>query len=141
MRYCQKWLKPHETYRPVPGSHQGKWSAASTGRYPDLMLPASARRTVQLRDNHQCQSCGIHADDIQHRIARGMGGTSNPDIETGLANLISLCRPCHNLCETRDLTMHERGLWLYRHENPTQVPVITWDHRTIHLHNDGTWNF
>jgi len=105
------------------------------------VLRASVRHQVLLRDGWQCQGCGQRGQDVQHRVARGMGGTSDVSIEAGLANLVTLCRECHRLCEARDWHMRERGLWLWRWQIPAREPVITWDHRIIWLADDGSWSF
>ena len=39
-----------------------------------------------------CEVCGHTAIDIHHLEARGMGGTTKPDV---IENLQALCRPCH----------------------------------------------
>lgn len=83
----------------------------------------ATRRDVDARDERICAGCGGIAVDVQHRIARGQGGSRNPLIAYGLANLISLCRRCHDICEQRDPVMHERGLWLDSSEDPLLVPV------------------
>ncbi len=82
-----------------------------------------------------CESCGIllgeHGGQIQHRVARGMGGCSNPVIN-GPAGAALLCGTafdgCHGLAERRDQKMGERGFWI-RHGNgpefdPRHAPLI-----------------
>jgi len=39
-----------------------------------------------------CEVCGHTAIDIHHLEARGMGGTTKPDV---IENLQALCRECH----------------------------------------------
>ncbi len=60
-----------------------------------------------------------HWVSVQHRRARGMGGTAAPDVH-GLANLLLVCgdgvRHCHGWIETRERAQAlQRGLWI-RHD-------------------------
>jgi hypothetical protein len=66
-----------------------------------------------------------------------MGGTSRPEIEYGLANLLCLCRRCHDQCEARDTRMHVRGMWLNSWENPAEIPVILADWTVAYLTDAG----
>jgi len=90
-------------------------------------LEAACRKAVRIaamkRDRWTCQNCGRAACDVQHRDARGMGGTSDPAIAFGMANQVSLCRPCHARAEKRDAEMHANGFWLEPGEDPAAVPV------------------
>jgi len=83
----------------------------------------AAKRATFKRDGNTCANCGKRAKDAQHRIARGMGGSRDPRIAYGLVNLVSLCRDCHELAESRDEQMHAKGFWLSSGENPAAVPV------------------
>ena len=96
------------------------------------------RALVLARDGYRCCGCGISVTgrpySLQHRVARGMGGTSRPDVNSPV-NLLVLCGlsstpgSCHLACEQRDPVMHERGLWLRSTEDPALVPVmITSEH-------------
>jgi hypothetical protein len=60
--------------------------------------------------------------EIQHRRARGMGGTCLPDVHD-LANLLIFCHGCHRWVEDDERGEAERrGLW-FRHEYRDGVPV------------------
>jgi hypothetical protein len=106
-------------------------------------IPASARRAVYARDNRQCQACGISIASgwysVQHRHARGTGGAN------ALSNLVLLCGSavtgCHGKCEKRDFRMRERGFWVNSWDDPSDIPILTWDSRLVFLANDGTWSF
>jgi len=82
------------------------------------------KRDVFSRDDAQCVACGELAVDVQHRIARGNGGTRDSSIAYGMPNLISLCRACHETCEARDRHMHAAGYWLYSWQDPVHEPVM-----------------
>lgn len=81
---------------------------------------------------------------IQHRLARGMGGTSREDVHA-LEDLLVLCGHgtvgCHWWVEDRRPGMEERGLWR-RHRSAQAeveqgpVPVILASGRVVLL---GTW--
>ena len=84
------------------------------------------------RDGWQCAGCGKPAGgaytwwSLQHRKARGVGGSSTPE------NLVVLCGSatspgCHRLCEDRDAGAHRRGLWVSSDEDPAAVPVCYQD--------------
>lgn len=90
------------------------------------------RAMVFARDLGCCAGCGKWVRggqySVQHRVARGMGGTSRPEANS-LENLVLLCGSattpggCHLACEKRDPQMHDRGLWLESWERPELVPV------------------
>lgn len=59
-----------------------------------------AKAAVKARDGGCVRGgCCTQHVDVHHRTPRGMGGTSNPLIYFGMANLITLCRQCHSEIE------------------------------------------
>jgi hypothetical protein len=88
------------------------------------------RALVLARDGFACAGCGKsivgRPYSLQHRNARGMGGTSRAAANSP-ERLVVLCGDgvtgCHGLAESRDPLMHARGLWLYSWEDPAAVPV------------------
>ncbi len=79
---------------------------------------------------------------IQHRRARGMGGTNDPAAHR-MDNLLIVCGDgvtgCHGWIEVDDRAEAERrGLWL-RHGvlDPSEVPVILPDGRWALLHPES----
>lgn len=69
-----------------------------------------------------------HRVSIQHRLARGMGGSRRHDIHE-LPALLVLCGDgvtgCHGWVEARRPGMEERGLWVRNGVmRPGDVPVI-----------------
>ena len=80
-----------------------------------------------------CEACGIwlgkYEGQIQHVVARGMGGTSNPVLSTA-ANGALLCgtpddkSTCHGLAEDRDPEMKAKGFWLPQGTDPRLAPMM-----------------
>lgn len=93
------------------------------------------------RDGHLCLLCGYcEAIDVHHRMPRGSGGSSRPEIAFGMANLMSLCRSCHAVIEGQSVehpqlgrvrgsrAESERKGWLISRlspDAPDEVPVWT----------------
>jgi len=90
-----------------------------------------SRRTrglVLARDSWRCVCCGRsvigQAHDLQHRDARGMGGTSNP-LANSAANLLTMLRDHHRRVESRiDPEDNAKGYWLRMGESPLLTPVM-----------------
>lgn len=106
--------------------------------------------TVELcweRDRGACVDCGVRLIfsqrgqlggwDLQHRKARGMGGTKDPAINSPV-NLIPLCKACHALAESRDEGSKERGMFVSRFVDPASVAVLHAAHGLVFLEFDGT---
>src|ERR1700744_1792352 len=81
----------------------------------------AAKRLVVARDNGKCLRCFGEATDVHHRRPRQMGGTSDEGIRVGLANLLSLCRPCHDWVHSHPIDSYATGFLL----KSTQDPVLT----------------
>lgn len=100
------------------------------------------RAVIWKRAGGACESCGVSVAgrpySIQHIIARGMGGTSDPDANA-LFNLVLLCGTattpgsCHALAESRDPGMRARGFWAYSWENPAVKGITLADGTTVLL--------
>ena len=100
-------------------------------------FPAAVKLAVRTRagqgdpDAASCEACGIwlgrEGGQIQHRVARGMGGTSLA-VNSSAANGALLCgtpfERCHGLCEKRDEGMNEEGFWLRAGEDPLETPIL-----------------
>lgn len=108
---------------------------------------AKVRALVIERDEGRCVRCGVHCVDgqysLQHRRARGMGGSKAPDTNAP-QNLIVACGSatspdgCHYRMESRPSYAAEHGWRVGQWENPLDVPVTSW-RGPIWLHADGTW--
>jgi hypothetical protein len=117
-------------------------SGRDTG--PSLRVKA----IVDERDNWTCAACGESVwgrpYSRQHRVARGMGGTSNPRVNAP-SNLVLLCGSatspggCHLLCEQRDERMSELGFWLHSWQRPQLEPVAHALHGWVYLLDEEPW--
>lgn len=95
-------------------------------------------------DAARCECCGIwlgrYGGQVQHVVARGMGGTSDPVLATA-ANGALLCgTPLsgdHGLAESRDPEMRRKGFWLPRGSDPRAVPMTLWSGRCVWRTVDG----
>jgi hypothetical protein len=101
-----------------------------------------------------CEACGIHLGEhggqIQHRLARGRGGSKDPVIN-GPANAALLCGTsfsgCHGDCEARHTPeakeMLARGFWI-KHGvgpefDPRFVPLVLFGGVERWLSQDGRY--
>jgi hypothetical protein len=102
------------------------------------------RLMIVRRDGYCCVACGIYIGDrpfsIQHRVARGQGGTNSP------SNLVVLCGSgitgCHGRCEQRDREYQARGYWLESWQDPAAEPVMVCGPQggaTVWLSADGSY--
>jgi hypothetical protein len=131
-----------------PDETCGKWHVRAGAARSAPVLPSRPRATgfparvklaVRVRagmgdaGDAVCESCGRHlgryGGQIQHIIARGMGGTSNPALRTAV-NAALLCGltpqdpdGCHYRAESRDAGMRERGFWLPQGSDPRLEPM------------------
>lgn len=97
-----------------------------------------AKRLVAERDRGECLVCGGEATDIHHRMPKGMGGTSDPDRNYGLANLVSLCREDHDHVHANPGESYTNGLLVHSWDDPLKCPVILADETVvIYLKVDG----
>lgn len=93
-----------------------------------------------------CEACGIwlgeHGGQVQHVVARGMGGTSNPVLKTA-ANGALLCGTAqsghHGQAERRDPEMRNRGFWLPQGSDPRLVPMILFGGIEVWRSEDGRY--
>lgn len=107
----------------------------------------NTRDLVIVRDEGRCACCGTVAvkgdHNLQHRCARGAGGTSDLAINSP-ANLVILCgspiTKCHGRAESRADEMREWGFWLHRVEDPLRVPVRHAVHGWVLLDLAGGWS-
>jgi 5-methylcytosine-specific restriction protein A len=125
---------------------RGRWHLEGN-RPVDTGPDRETRAVVVERDNWACACCGKPIDlgpySIQHRVARGAGGTSRPEVNSP-ANLVVLCGSatspggCHLAAEARAEVMHEAGFWLRSGEDPETVPVAHDAYGLVLLGFDGT---
>jgi hypothetical protein len=83
-------------------------------------------------DDACCEACALHlgrdGGQVQHIVARGMGGTTRLVLAT-VVNGALLCgtpqdkTTCHGLAESRDPGMRDRGFWLPQGSDPRLEPM------------------
>lgn len=84
------------------------------------------RELVLARDGLTCVCCGQWTGwsrNLQHRKARGMGGTTDP-MANSPVNLLNMTPECHQRVERRGTEDHAKGYWLRQDEDPAMVPVM-----------------
>lgn len=121
-------------------------------------FPAAVKLAVRKRagsgepGDASCEACGRwvgrYEGEIQHRNARGAGGSSDP-VTNSIMNAVLLCGSgalrtgCHGLCEDRDEEMNARGFWLRHGEDPAATPIMLASRYgsgvTVWLLPDGTY--
>ena len=105
-------------------------------------LSTKTRRQVADRDKGRCLRCGMRGTNIQHRIGRGAGGTSRPEVN-GLAALVTLCGSgttgCHGHITEHPTEAYETG-WAIRRSfsgRACDVPLVDLYERTFYLSDSG----
>lgn len=97
---------------------------ASRTRRRDTGFSPPVRAIIHARSGGRCEYwCSDRAIEVQHRRARGAGGTTWPGINLP-SNGLDLCRHHHAWAETRDLVAKQAGLWVSRYDNPALVPLV-----------------
>jgi 5-methylcytosine-specific restriction enzyme A len=94
---------------------------------------------VMARDAGRCRRCGAIGHEIQHRIGRGMGGSSRAVVNDPSA-LVLMCRTCHRFITEHPEIAYETG-WAIRRsslELPSEVPLVTLDGSQLFLTEEGT---
>lgn len=126
----------------------GQWHLEGV-KHVDTGPDRNTRQTVMERDDWRCAHCGEPVKgtsgvdySIQHRVARGSGGTSDPRINSPI-NLILLCGSattlCHGKAESRDPEMHRKGFWLTQSQRPQLEPVVHAVHGRVYLLDHEPW--
>ncbi|RKR92843.1 hypothetical protein BDK92_7325 [Micromonospora pisi] len=101
------------------------------------------------RDQGRCVRCGVEQTgergwdwSVQHRRARGNGGTRRPDTNTA-PNLILLCGSattgCHGWVESEREAARPFGWAILSTDNPALKPIDHAVHGRVWLTGDGGW--
>lgn len=108
-------------------------------------ISRKVRALVLQRAEGRCERCGVNLDgffySLQHRRARGMGGSSRSG--TNLAgNLVALCGSattgCHGYIEANPDAAACDGLRIRQGDDPLTLPVrLRYD--WVFLADDGTY--
>ena len=85
---------------------------------------SKAKLLVRARDGDKCLKCLGLADEVHHRIVRGMGGSGDDEINYGLANLVSVCRQCHQEIHENPSESYETGFLLHSWKNPADAWLV-----------------
>jgi hypothetical protein len=115
----------------LPRSRTTRKPQRDTGFSQKVKLAVRTRAGNADPEKAQCEACGIwlgrYGGQVQHVVARGMGGTSNPVLSTA-ANAALLCGTPqsgdHGLAESRDPEMGARGFWLPQGSDPRLEPMM-----------------
>ena len=93
---------------------------------------------VMLRDAGRCRRCGEIGHQIQHRLARGSGGSRNPMVNN-LSALVLVCLKCHDEIENRERAAAFRTGWAVKHgiERPSEIPLVDVRGRAFFLTEEG----
>lgn len=97
------------------------------------MIPVKVRNLVLARAEGKCERCGVALDpffySLQHRRARGMGGSKRPDTNSP-TNLVALhgsaTTGCHGFIEAHPDVARAEGMRISQVQSPALVAVLTW---------------
>jgi 5-methylcytosine-specific restriction endonuclease McrA len=92
-----------------------------------------SRKAILIRDNHQCQYCGLQFAaeqlELEHVLPRSRGGQKTWE------NIVAACRPCNK--RKADCTPIEAGMTLIRRPMPATVHTTKAMLRTLGLTVNG----
>lgn len=130
------------------GSGQPRKPRKHTGFSRPVKMAVRVRAGNGDAEQACCESCGIwlgrYGGEIQHRKARGMGGTLLGLIDS-IVNASLLCGSgamrtgCHGLCEDRDEGMNGRGFWLKSGQDPVTESIRHGSRGKVYLLLNGTY--
>jgi hypothetical protein len=125
-------------------------AASKPKQQRDTGPTAATVATVRLRDGEQCVRCGgaCHGErgrdwSIQHRRARGMGGTRRPDTNEPQSLILtcgSATTGCHGHIESFRDDAEANGWGVKSNVDPLTVPVVHSLHGFVWLLADGSWS-
>jgi 5-methylcytosine-specific restriction enzyme A len=84
----------------------------------------TAKRRVSARDG-KCVRCGSEGTDVHHRKPRGQGGSYDPLTAFGFANLVFLCRKCHDHVHRHVQDSYNAGYLVHSWDDPENIFVGT----------------
>jgi 5-methylcytosine-specific restriction enzyme A len=84
----------------------------------------SVRKVVLARDSNLCLWCLEPAEHVHHRKPKGIGGTSRPEVQWGLANLVSVCADHHRWIHEHPAEGYLSGFLVHSWDNPEDVPLL-----------------
>lgn len=96
----------------------------------------ATKRLAHARDGGKCVRCLGVAQDCHHRRVRGMGGSQDPAV-TALANVVCLCRACHDYIHAHPAESYASGFLVHAGQDPAEVPVLVKRGSWLKLTADG----
>jgi hypothetical protein len=132
-------------------THRSLIKPAPTKRSRDTGPSKAVVVQIAQRDEWSCFRCGgsCHGQrgwdwGVQHRRARGMGGSRLADTNQP-QNLILLCGSatspggCNARVESRQPADEGLGWSINQYENPLEVPVLHWQNGLVYLYASGSF--
>jgi len=127
---------------------RGQWHLEGI-KHVDSGPDRGTRQLVMERDDWTCAFCGNPIREgqdysLQHRKARGSGGTVDPTINSP-ANLVLVCgsatTKCHFFLESRKAEAEEIGFVISKNSavDPAAVRIVHALYGVVLLLDDGTW--
>lgn len=98
----------------------------------------TVRLAVLERDGFRCRRCLRPAADAHHRQLKGVGGTSDGARMYGMANLVSLCRQCHDEVHANPEASYASGFLVHSGADPESIPLATGMVRVVLKMNGST---
>jgi hypothetical protein len=83
------------------------------------------RRSILERDDGTCVRCHCEACDVHHRRLKKIGGTSDEEVKYGLANLVSLCRGCHEHVHAHPAESYDCGFMVHSWDDPELIKIVS----------------
>jgi hypothetical protein len=126
-------------------------TALRTKRPTDTGFGQATVEAILERDGYCCVRCGgalwgTRGLDfsVQHRRARGAGGTSRPDTSAP-QNGLALCGSgggdsgCHSYIESHRQEARDHGWAIRQRQDPLEMPVDHFLHGWVYLYSNGSW--
>lgn len=107
--------------RGVPLSRRTSLQRRQMRTFRAVMSPAErhGKDVVAARSGGLCEACGMRrVADVHHRKNRSQGGTWDP------ANLLGLCRTCHDWIGGNRAVARARGWAVFRGDDPALTAVL-----------------
>jgi 5-methylcytosine-specific restriction enzyme A len=132
---CPKWHLPASA-APRPVLSPDAWTRPRRSR-PETGFPRAVKLLARTRagngdpEEARCECCGKWlgriGGEIQHRVARGYGGSRSPVIN-GICNAVLLCgnryEGCHGKAEDRKPEMKDGGFYIPDGKGPGHDPRL-----------------
>jgi hypothetical protein len=120
------------TSHPAARATAAKAVAAKRSAPRETGFSTATKALVRLRAGYRCEACAIwlgeHGGQVQHRVARGIGGSRRRNKPSNAALLCGTPQSGdHGRCEERDPHMNAAGFWLASWQDPKAEPIMLHD--------------